>query len=193
MSDVYPGIDDWDRQALDVIPGAVRAGAGSAVHLGMVLPLAGIETDLEGLAREIADIEIASLYVARMKCLRHGINPGGMVLHEVRRLASGATAGLASDGTDARLRAMWAALCGSTNVSVRNLRSNTTANYAKVFIGRIGFEPSRQWLTQAGRIVARAVEAGSEVEASVHLGGEFRFGASPGLSAGVLSFQLPVI
>lgn len=191
-TDVYPGIEDWDRAALDLIPGAVRAGAGAQWFLGLVRPLADTELTIEGIAREVADIEIAGTYVATMQCIRYGLNPAGMEVHELRRLAAGAAAALASDGTDGRLWAMWTALTGSTNGRHYMLRSNTTANYSDVFEGRIGWEPSRQWLAQAGRIVGRCIEAGSEAEAHVYLGGEFRFDGPPSLDAGVLAYTLPV-
>ena len=192
MTDVYPGIDDWDRQALDLLPGIARAGAGADWFLANVLPLSSIELEVESLAREVSNIESAGLYVARMTALRYGVTPWGMAVGEVRRLAAGGAAALACDGTDSRTYAMWTALTGATQATVRTFRSVSTPSYDVRLTASIAWEPSRQWLEQAGRIVARCVEAGGETEATVYLGGSLFFDALPGLDGGVMSYALPV-
>ena len=189
MTDVYPGIDDWDRHVLDGLPGMARAGQGADWSLGLVSTMGVTEMEIEGIAREVADIEVAGLYVARAMAYRYNINPSGIELAELRRLVAGARAALACDGTDSRMHAMWVALTGSTDVTVRRLTSS--GSYMAVLEGRVGFEPTTAYLAQAGAIVRRCVAVDAEVEAVVYLDGSFLFDDGPGFDVGLLSYLLP--
>lgn len=190
MTDVYPGIDDWDRAALDLLPGNARAGIGGGFGLALVAPLARAELVVESLAREVADIEAAGFYVARMTARRYNISTAGLSLRETRRLAAGGAAAVGCDGTDARLWAVWSALTGSTVATVRTMHPVPGGAYAVVFVAQIEWQPSRQWLTQARRILDRCVEGGAEVEATVYLAGYMRFDAAPGFDGAPLAYSV---
>ena len=190
MSDVYPGIDDWDQEVRQLLPSPALAGDGEALWLGLFRPLADLEIGVESLVRELADIEIAGMYVARTQCLRYGIEPGGMPVHELRRLAAGGAAALACDASNARQWTMWTALTGDPSALVRPHRSG--ASYSAVFTARLAWLPSAQWNAWAGRLVSRCLEAGSEGEARYHVGGALVLDGGPALDAGTLAYSLPV-
>jgi len=188
MSDTYPGIDDWRRDALDRAPSRSRAGDGAGWYVGLTRTAADLELVLEGVAREIGDLEAAGRYVLDARAALYGGDAAGVSTEELRRLAIGSRAAMASTGTDASLYRMWAALTGSEDVQVRVI--GVTAR--SVFLAaRIGFVPSSSWLRAAGRIVDRSVEAGMDWSAVVHVGGVLRWGAAPpGWGIGTWAYPL---
>ena len=176
MSGTYPGIDDWRRDTLDRAPSRSRAGDGAGGYVGLPRPAADLELVQEGVAREIGDLEAAGRYVLDARAALYGGDAAGVSTEELRRLAIGSRAAMASTGTEASLYRMWTALTGSEDVQVRVI--GVTAR--SVFLAaRIGFIPSSSWLRAAGRIVNRSVEAGMDWSAVVHVGGVLRWGAAP--------------
>lgn len=190
MIDVYPGVDDWDRQVLDLLPGVSRAGVGRTLALASARLMADTELLIESVAREVADPEVAGTWVASRLCYRYGVSPVGITdVRELRRLAQGGAASLGCDGSLTRAYAMWTALTGSTTVQVRRHHSSTS--FAIRLLAKISWEPSRQWVAQAGAIASRCVGDGGEVEAVVYIDGAMPLGGYPPLGIGTLAWWLP--
>jgi len=188
VSDSYPGIDDWERHVLDVLPSVCRAGLGGGWSVALSTVQAQRELVIEGVARELADLEVAGRFVLEGQAALYGVSASGVTTTELRRLVIGARAALASSGTDDDLYRMWTALCGTTDVRVRTVGVMTLSSALEA---RISWEPSAAWLRAAGRIVARSVEAGSDWDAVVHVGGVLRWGAvAPGWGAGTWAYPL---
>ena len=184
----YPGIPDWERYVLDYVPAVARAGDGTPWVLGLSRPFADLELQIEGIVREMADLEVAGRSVLEAKGALYGVEAGGVGLEELRRLVIGARAGMASVGSDDSLYRMWTAITGSTDVKVGTI--GVTAKSVRLE-ARIAFEPSAAWLRAAGRIVDRAVEAGMDWSALVHVGGVLRWGtAPPGWGVGTWAYPL---
>lgn len=190
MTDIYPGIDDWDREALDLLPGIARAGQGSDLYLSLLSPLAGIEAEVEGVVRELADVEGAGPYVARMLALRYGIDAPGVSLTEQRRLAAAGAAAVGCDCTHLRALTVWRALTGDPSATATKLQSSSS--YAVIFRGLLSWAPSAQYLRWGGRIMRdRTVSVGCEIEATVYTGGVLRLDEDPGLDLGLLAYTMP--
>jgi len=189
MSDhTYPGIDDWRRDTLDRAPSRSRAGDGAEWYVGLTRTAADLELVLEGVAREIGDLEAAGRYVLDARGALYGVDAAGVSTEELRRLTIGARAAMASTGTDATLYRMWTALTGSEDVQVRVVGVTSRSVYLSA---RISFVPSSSWLRAAGRIVDRSVEAGMDWSAVVHVGGVLVWGAAPpGWGVGTWAYPL---
>ena len=188
-SHTYPGIDDWDAYVRGFAPSMCLAGYGGPFLVALSRPSADRELVLEGVARELADLESAGRYVLEARGALYGVDAAGLGLEELRRLVVGARAAMASTGTDADIYAAWVALTGSTDVRVRTI--GVTA-ISLALEARISWIPSSAWLRAAGRIVARLPEAGTDFAAVVHVGGVLRWGAlSPGWGVGTWGYVLP--
>lgn len=189
MSESYPGVDDWQRYTLDALPSVCRAGHGGAWAVALSTVQAQRELVLEGLARELADLEVAGRFVLEGKAALYGVNASGVTTAELRRLVVGArAAGASTSGSDDDLYRMWTALCGTDDVRVRTVGVMTLSSALEA---RITWEPSAAWLRAAGRIVAKTVEAGADWDAVVHVGGVLRWGAvAPGWGVGTWAYPL---
>lgn len=194
MTDVYPGIDDWDRHVLDLHPGVTLAGVGRDLALSLASPLARSELVVESIARQVADPSTAGWWVGRRMAAWYGVATAGLTdVRELRRLILGARASLALDGSMHRVHAMWSALTGAADLTVRRVRSVSTPSYGYRLTARISWQPSRQWVAQAGAIVARADCDGGQTEACVYVDGALILDGSPVLDVGTLAWALPTV
>ena len=175
MSDIYPGIPDWDRYVLDSMPAVSRAGDGSAWMLGLMDCFADIETSIEQLARQFADIEFAGSYALQQRASEYGTyERGAMPLEAYRRIVAGLVVASRSDYSMGALTATMRALCGTREVEVERIQGGMAVQMQ----GVVGFEPSTAWLSMAGRVIDVAVYDAAEWEAVVYQQGHAVWGES---------------
>lgn len=169
----YPNPQDWDGEAVGLLPdvAAVPPGADYFVHL--VHPLVETDDRFALLYQSMVNLDDAAgdgLDLAGDQVFerRDGLNDS-----EYRRIIAGRRVAVLGGGTSPRLFAGWKALTESSTATLE-LPGSSSVRLA----ARVSFVPTLSWLVRAGSVVRDMVEAGVDVSATIYRSGSAIYGAT---------------